>query len=76
MEMARDMTGICPEILLTRTPESADYVISFHRTGSSAGFLTIYSGNAAVYSFKPGHSATLKKVAEKVCAFMAGAPPR
>jgi hypothetical protein len=70
-EFTIDILKSCPAVVsLTDGRESADYTVSFSRSGSSAGSVLIYAGGAVVHSFKPGHASTLRKMAESVCEFV------
>ena len=76
-EFIRDAVQSCPEaITFTDDRASADYSVSISRTGTSAGSVIIYAQGTLTYSFKPGHTATLMKVAQAVCEYVhAGHPP-
>ncbi len=70
-EFTIDVLKSCPAVIsVTDGRESADYTVSFSRSGNSVGSVLIYAGGAVVHSFKPGHSSTLRKVAESVCKFV------
>ena len=70
-ELTMDILKSCPAVLgVTDGLESADYTVSFSRSGNSVGSVLIYAGGTVAHSFKPGHTSTLKKVAETVCAFV------
>jgi hypothetical protein len=76
-EFIRDAIKSCPEtIVFTDDRSSADYSVSISRSGVSAGSVIIYANGSLAYSFKPGHAATLLKVAQSVCDYVqSGHPP-
>jgi hypothetical protein len=70
-EFAIDVLNSCPaKLTVTDAKDSADYVALISRTGSSVGSVLIYAKGELVQSFKPGHTAMLRKVAERVCALL------
>lgn len=72
-DFAIDMQKACPSVPLSSDRESARYVVTFNRTNANAGSLLIYSDGSVVLAKKPGHSATLRKVAVEVCSFVSAA---
>jgi hypothetical protein len=70
-EFSLDVMKSCPAVIaLTDARESADYTVLISRSGVSSGSVLIYAGGSVVHSFKPGHSSTLRKVADAVCDFV------
>jgi len=73
-EFTTDILKACPSMVqVVDSREMADFTVLIDRTGSSAGSVLISSGGVVVDSFKPGHTATLRKVADTVCEFIGSA---
>src|ERR1035438_3976183 len=71
-EITLDILKACPSaVQIVDSRETADYSALIDRTGMSAGSVVISSGGVVVNTFKPGHSATLTKVAASLCRFIA-----
>lgn len=74
-ELSLHLAQRCAAVVTVNERKTADYSVLIDRTGNSAGAATIYDATGtAVESFKPGHTATLKKVADRVCDFIRARP--
>jgi len=70
-EFTLDILKSCSKyIVAVDGRESADYTVLIDRTGISSGSVVIYARGDVVDSFKPGHAASLQKVADTVCDFV------
>jgi hypothetical protein len=70
-EFTLDILKACSQsVVPVDQRETADYTVSFDRTGISSGSVVIYAKGDVVNSFKPGHASTLQKVADTVCEFV------